>query len=186
MRKKEYEPMTPEQQKLAADNCNLIYAYINRENLDFEEWYGELAFALCRAAQIYDPSFGVTFATLAWNCFMRRVKRVRWLACRSKRNLMQCVSLTWRTEEGEELQIDLPDEEDPYEEIDSQIAVENWAHNMLPYLKKRDPELLGYVLEGHNFAEVSRKMGVSRQAIDYRIHRIRRTAIKHNLDPRTI
>lgn len=186
MRKKEYLPMTPEQQKLAADNCNLIYAYINRENLDFEEWYGELAFALCRAAQIYDPSFGVTFSTLAWNCFMRRVKRVRWLACRSKRNLMQCVSLTWRTEEGDELQIDLPDEEDPYEEIDSRVAAENWTHNMRPHLRKKDPELLGYVLEGHTIAEVSRKLGVSRQAIDYRVHRIRRAAIKNNLDPRTI
>lgn len=186
MRKKEYLPMTPEQQKLAADNCNLIYAYINRENLDFEEWYGELAFALCRAAQIYDPSFGVTFSTLAWNCFMRRVKRVRWLACRSKRNLMQCVSLTWRSEEGDELQLDLPDEEDPYEEIDSRVAAENWTHNMLPHLKKKDPELLGYVLDGHTIAEVSRKLGVSRQAIDYRVHRIRRAAIKNNLDPRTI
>jgi RNA polymerase sigma factor (sigma-70 family) len=178
--------MTPEQQKLAADNCNLIYAYINRENLDFEEWYGELAFALCRAAQIYDPSFGVTFSTLAWNCFMRRVKRVRWLACRSKRNLMQCVSLTWRTEEGDELQIDLPDEEDPYEEIDSRVAAENWTHNMLPHLKKKDPELLGYVLDGHTIAEISRKLGVPRQAIDYRVHRIRRAAIKNNLDPRAI
>lgn len=186
MKKKEYPPLTPEQQKLVADNCNLIYAYINRENLDFEEWYGELAFALCRAAQIYDPSFGVTFATLVWNCFMRRVKRVRWLACRSKRNLMQCVSLTWRTEEGEELQIDLPDEEDPYEEIESEIAAENWTHNMLPHLKKKDPELLGYVLDGHTIAEVSRKLGVSRQAIDYRVHRIRRAAIKNNLDPRVI
>ena len=186
MRKKEYPPMTPEQQKLVADNCNLIYAYINRENLDFEEWYGELAFALCRAAQIYDPSFGVTFATLAWNCFMRRVKRVRWLASRNKRKGIQIFTLTWRTEEGEERLFDFPDEEDPYEEIESRVAAENWVQHISPYLKKRDPEVIGHLLEGDSKKAVAHKLGVSRQALDQRIARIRRTAVERKQDLRII
>lgn len=186
MREKELEPLTPEQQKLVADNYKLIYAFLRRENLDDEEWYGELAFALCRAAQIYDPSFGVTFSTLAWNCFMRRVKRVRWLDSRNKRKGIQIFALTWRTEEGEERLFDFPDEEDPYEEIESRVAAENWVQHMSPYLKKRDPEVIGHLLEGDSKIAVAHKLGVSRQALDQRIARIRRTAVERKQDLRII
>lgn len=51
--------LTAEQQKIVADNHNLIYWYINMKRLDFEEWYDLLAIELCKTVMHHDPSKSV-------------------------------------------------------------------------------------------------------------------------------
>ena len=68
--------LTPEEQKLVAENEKLIYSYMNRFNLsenEVEDWYGLLAFALCKAARGFDESKGYKFSTYAWTCLTHEV-----------------------------------------------------------------------------------------------------------------
>ena len=60
--------LTSEQKKIVEDNHNLIYFYINKNNLDETEYYDLLALSLCKAAKKFDPSKG-KFSTFAMHCF---------------------------------------------------------------------------------------------------------------------
>jgi RNA polymerase sporulation-specific sigma factor len=60
--------LTPKQKKIVEDNHNLIYFYINKNNLDENEYYDLLALSLCKAAKKFDPSKG-KFSTFAMHCF---------------------------------------------------------------------------------------------------------------------
>lgn len=46
--------MTDEQRSLAEENCDLIYGFLRKYNLDIEEWYGTAAIAFCKACIAYD------------------------------------------------------------------------------------------------------------------------------------
>ena len=51
--------LTQEQSEIVEKNHNLIYGYAHSRNLDIEEWYGDLAIALCEAVISYDPNKSV-------------------------------------------------------------------------------------------------------------------------------
>ena len=63
--------LTPEQQKLVADNHNLIYSFAIKSKIDVAEYYDVLALGLCKAALYHDGVSG-KFSTLAYKC-MRTV-----------------------------------------------------------------------------------------------------------------
>lgn len=60
--------MTNEQKALVLDSYNLIYWYAKKNNLDLEEYEDILAYALCKAANSFDPQRTTKFSTLAITC----------------------------------------------------------------------------------------------------------------------
>lgn len=78
-------PLTPEQQKLVADNYNLIFGFCKKYGLDSEDWHGNFAICLCNAAQNYNSSQG-TFATLAYKYMLNDFHREHYLQQHQKRN----------------------------------------------------------------------------------------------------
>ena len=76
--------LTQEQQKLAEQYHGLIFSFAKEMRLSFEEWYGVLAIALCKAAAFYDPSKGYCFMTTAY-LFMRRAVYHEWRKTRLQR-----------------------------------------------------------------------------------------------------
>lgn len=184
--RRQYPRMTPEQQKLATENHDLIAGYCQYLHLEEEDWYGDLAFALCRAAQIYDPSRNVRFSTVAYACFDRRVTREVWLAnrqCRSGR-LVHSTTITL-SDDDDECQISLPDTEDGYAAVESQMVVDTFCRSIAKHSKPSDMEILGEYLDGRTVGEIADSRGVSRQWIDYLLKRFGKRAIRYNLDPRT-
>lgn len=72
--------LTPEQKKIVEENHNLIYFYINNNDLDESEYYDLLALSLCKAAKKFDPSKS-KFSTFALHCF----KMDHWIELRNKK-----------------------------------------------------------------------------------------------------
>ena len=68
--------MTPEQQKLAADNHGLIIKLLIKHGLDVDEYYGDMAIAFCYAARAYRPETGYAFSTFAYRCMKNSLMRL--------------------------------------------------------------------------------------------------------------
>lgn len=65
--------MTDEQKRLAEDNLKLVFFYINKNSLDFEEYAGILSEELCLSACDFDKERGASFATYVLHRFRTAV-----------------------------------------------------------------------------------------------------------------
>jgi RNA polymerase sigma factor (sigma-70 family) len=65
--------LTDEQRRVVADNHNLIYDMLNRNNWSIDEYYDVAAIGLCRAAVGFDPAKGFTFSTYAGKVIINAV-----------------------------------------------------------------------------------------------------------------
>lgn len=64
MENKRYATLTEEKLKLATENHNLIYSFLNSNHLS-DDWYGAAAVGYMKAVHRYDKSVGA-FSTLAY------------------------------------------------------------------------------------------------------------------------
>lgn len=73
-------PLTTEQQQFAAQNHNLIYAFLHEKGCDIGECYDAAALGLLQAAQRYltQPRLRrYAFATIAWQAMGREIAQSR-------------------------------------------------------------------------------------------------------------
>lgn len=65
--------LTEEQQKLVAENHNLIYSFLHHYHFEIEEFYDIAAIGLCRAAANFDASRGNAFSTYAYKAMYSQI-----------------------------------------------------------------------------------------------------------------
>ena len=65
--------LTEKQRNLIEENHSLIYGYLNRKNLEVDDYYDIVAIGLCKAAKNYDLEVG-EFSTFAYKCMNNEVK----------------------------------------------------------------------------------------------------------------
>lgn len=72
--------LNEEQRRLAEENHNLIYGYLQKRGLDVDEYYDICAIGLCKAVKAFDPTQGKKLATLAYRVMDNEVKQYwrRW------------------------------------------------------------------------------------------------------------
>lgn len=83
MRETKFPKLNTEQKKLVEENHNLIYGFMTRYHLDFEEWYDICAIGLCKAGVIYDGT--AKFSTLSYMCMYNEMVKANHLAKMKKR-----------------------------------------------------------------------------------------------------
>ncbi len=66
------ERMTEEQRAFAEKNYGLVFSFMAKHGYDPEEYYGDAAIGLCRAAMNYQPDMGNTFSTFAYSCMQHQ------------------------------------------------------------------------------------------------------------------
>lgn len=60
------------QREIVTRNHNLIYGFLNKYHLDIEEWYGDAAIGLCKAAETFEEG-KATFGAYAYKCMFNEV-----------------------------------------------------------------------------------------------------------------
>lgn len=66
--------LNTEQKKLVEDNHDLIYGFMTKHKLDFNEWYDICAIGLCKAALTFNDT--TKFSTFAYKCMLNSVRSV--------------------------------------------------------------------------------------------------------------
>lgn len=65
--------LTEEQKKLVEDNYGLIFGFVRKHNLNFDEWHGVLSESLCKSASSFDPEKNLAFSTYAYGLFKKKL-----------------------------------------------------------------------------------------------------------------
>lgn len=177
MRKKPLAPLTPEQQRLAADNERLIHLAIRRyaPNEDADELYGHVAEGLLRAASTYDPARG-RFSTHAMWCMRGEITHRKKYAQQRERSGMLTLYI-----DDNDTAFDSAGEYDtaqrgalkpkdrPHREFDETGAD---VERFLRSLPARDRELVRMRIGGDTLKEIGDTFGITIQAASAHMKRI--------------
>lgn len=149
-------------QKLVEDNHKLIYGFMHKYHLS-EDWYGELAVGLCKAARVYDESMGVKFSSLAY----RSMKNMMLMRFRDEGKLVKTVSLDALVAEDARDSFDcfVSGRTDRIEAAD-EIAYFDW---IIENAKLRDLEIILRRLDGQKDAEIAADYDLTRAWVSKRL-----------------
>ena len=151
-----------EYQKLIEENHKLIYFFLRKHNLDVDEFYGDAAIGLCKAAMEYDESLGYTFSSFAYKCIFNEVGYELRKRKKFKTNVF---TVSYESLINGEDNIRLEDVlTDGYIAGD---AAESSAFVMwfIGQLSERDLEVLYWRLQGATMREIAETIGFSRQTV---------------------
>ena len=157
--------MTDEQRKLATENHNLIYSFLNKYDYDPEEYYDLAAIGLCKAAKLYNESKGA-FSTYAYRAMLNTISHDLLYKSRSKRipeNLIDYYNCTFCNENGEIIEYLnlIPSSDDIEKEVISKVIVES----VMDRFTDRDRLVLGLSADGYSNQEIGKLIGVSRNTV---------------------
>lgn len=148
--------LTEKQQKMVADNHNLIYAYLSRHRLNYEEYYDLLAIALCKAVLKFDENKGCSFSTYAWSSFRNAI-----ITEYKKQKDYEPIHIT----EVNENRISYDVSKYKQNEDRSYAEMLLDEERLLEILTPRETEVYNYYKKGYTLRRIAKIFGVSNQAV---------------------
>lgn len=153
------EKMTPEQQKLATDNHNLIYSFLHSKNLSIEEWYDAAAISFKKEKSCFS-----TYAYLCMNCTIGIIKRTE----RASKTIPEACLVYYDSnfQSGEETQtatiLDIiPGNENTENQAISNFTFEQIEENM----KENEKQIMGLFSAGYKQMEIAAIMNCSQPQV---------------------
>lgn len=169
------QKLNAEQQKLVADNHNLIYGYAHKKKLDLDEYYGLLALGLCRAAIKFDSSKS-SFQTFAYMCMASVVNAYHRTSKNAKHKQNTDIKLVFldaenNTENGcaTVSEFTVSDHSTISEMCEGNIM----ADILLSLLDDKEREIAQLKMEGLSNSQVGKRLGCSDVNVNYYIKKIR-------------
>lgn len=166
-------PLTVVEQKLVEENHNLIYDFINKKNLNLEEYYDILALSLCQAAKHYDVTKGC-FSTIANKCMTSGViDYIRSLSFTTKIPTSNLIYLDASFDEDNDMSLanKIPDG-NCYLEIN--IESDDMYRILYSMLDEKEKQIAYYKEHGFTEAQIAKKMGCSQPNIHFYIKKIQK------------
>lgn len=171
--------LSPKQQRLAEENHNLIYAFMNHNHLDHDEYYGDMAEAYCIAIAAYDETKGA-LSTLVYHAMNNRLKNIRRYQLNPKRISADCVlSLDELREKAEQVWTYYHCIPDPKSDVEK-IALHNIAMERLVKECTADEMelILGSINKTVSQRENAKKLGISQAAYCRRVKAAKERALQ--------
>lgn len=167
------QPLTEEQKKLAEENHQLIYSFLNSKKLSDEEYYDIVAIGYIAAIRTYDPSKG-RLATIAYTAMYNEVKKHWHYMSRKKydpeNNGYELVSMYEPlTDKPDALTtediISDPIATDAMESVELVIIFSNFFNKLV----ERDKKILRLRSTGMTQHEIAKVCGVTQTVIQHRL-----------------
>ena len=173
------EKLTIEQQKLVEENHNLIYDFINRNNLSIDEYYDILAIGLCKASKAYNPEKG-KFSTICNKCMSSEVG-LYWRYKNTLKNIINEETLSYdrllNSEEGDTSFLDILSND---YNMANDVITDMMFSSFLSKLKDKERIVIEHVIEGLNQSEIANKLNVTPQYISEIVRKIRQKWVLFN------
>ena len=174
--KEKLQPLTAEEKVFAAENYKIIYGYMQSKGLDPDEWYCACAYGYIRAVKLWKPEKG-KFSTLAYLSMRSEVHHVITIAAAEKRTKYKTQSFNVRVSGSCNTSNDtyslldmIPDFENSLGAVETQMVIDKALENS----KERDKMTARMILNGATQREIAKYYGVTIEAINARLHRVRK------------
>lgn len=155
--------MTEEQRRLAEENHNLIYGFLNEYKLDDEDFYDLASIGLCKAAIKYDNNRKEKFSTFAYVCMNNEVKRYYRDYESAKKRIPKELISSYNIEVDEVKEIlDVFIKDDSFTE-DSLIYID--FCDFKKTLKNKERVVVEYFEDGFNMTETAKMLGRTHQYV---------------------
>lgn len=172
-----------DREQLAKDNVSLIYSFMYKKHLNYDDWYGPMAVAYMRAVNSYDPEGGATFGSYAYQAM--HFELIHSLSLRDANKIArsidgadpkECriVSLNVKTmdeEDSPELLDLVADPKDHYGDILDDLCFKLFYSQ----LTERDKQIVDYRLDGMDLRAIGRALSISHERVRQRIIKMRET-----------
>lgn len=157
--------MLAEHTRMVEENHNLIYGFLHKYKLS-ENFYGDAAIGLCKAAESYDETNGCSFATYAYRCMFNECG----MAIRVNKRTVQTISFeTPIADNGESVNLESTLSSGFSNEHMESISYIQW---FIEKMCLKDLQILLYRLEGDSYRAVAKKIGYSYQFVKNRLSKL--------------
>lgn len=157
--------MNEEQRKLAEDNHNLIYSFMNKKMLN-EDWYGVLAEAYCNAIMSYDSNI-TKLSTYVFHCLENKVNNVYYLNSMQKRRINSEVKyfseITDNSEQEYSINEIIGSEDDSF----NNLIVSDIISEFSKFLTKSELDIFNLMVRGFDSSEIKKELNINRQWLCY-------------------
>lgn len=163
------------QQELAEKNHDLIYWFAKSRKLDLEEYYGELAIELCKAAYHYAEGTGYSFTTYAAKCMDNRIKQLARSRERTLEGNEEVLSLDYFYYEDYSDSFTLGDcVSDDTKNIEQEALNKIEAEQFIDALGDRDKYIFKSLIMGKQQNQIAEDLGISSTRVNKLVKKIRK------------
>lgn len=156
-------PLTPEQKIFAAQNHDLVYKFLQKQNLPIDDFYDVVIFGYLRAVKRFFNEIGLhcyQFATIAWNCM--KVDLINHLKVQSRqKNNAETISL--HTEVDDNLSFE--EAVIVSDSIMQQLEVELLLHDLAKRVSKQQMEIVRLKSSGYNLQDIAIRQNTTTKRI---------------------
>lgn len=165
--------LTDEQRDMIENNHDLIYGFLKKYNLGFEEWYFESAEGLCDAALTFDETKG-KFSTYAFHCMSSRVFKKLDHEKRFYNGVKVSIDEPIECKDGG---ITIGDAIEDTDQCFDELEVMDLFRDIIKNFNNRDKEIISKVVFGNiSCREIGRIYGMSGARVNQIVDSFRRIA----------
>lgn len=167
-------PLTPEQRLFAAENHDLVYAFLKEKNLPESDFYDIVIFGFLRAVRRYFTETALReykFSTIAWNCMYVDLCNHFKAQHRQKRTATVISIHVPRYDDGLPLEetIESPDE------LMRQLETRLLLHDLAGRVSRQQMDMVRLRGSGYSDRDIARKHNVSMDQVRKLLNEVRLT-----------
>lgn len=176
---KDMAKLTQEQSKLVEENHNLIYGFLHKYNLEYEEWYDLCAIGLINAAMTYKVTNkdNANFSTYAYKCMftcMSNELRNKDRLCRRYNDL---ISLDYEYDNNKGDIYNLHELISNNYLVDEEVIDKIYSDTIIQFIfdnliQENHKEAIRLLINGESVKCAASSIGISRQALELKIKKI--------------
>lgn len=164
-------PLTPEQRLFAADNHDLVYAFLRERNLPENEYYDIVIFGFLRAVRRYFTEAALRqykFSTIAWNCMY--VDLFNYLKAQHRQKRTATVVSIHISKHD-----DLPLEEAiaGTDELMQQLETRLLLHDLASRVSKQQMDMVRLRNSGYSDRDIAQKQNISMSQVKKLLNEVR-------------
>lgn len=170
--------LTKEQQNLVESNHNLIYGYLHKNNLNFDDYYDIAAIGLCKASMSYKISKG-KFSTYAYKCMNNEVNNYLKFDINGKTKIPEKELMSYDTslEDGSEAIVD--GMENGNSNIEEDIIVGIDYLSFINLLNEKEQLVIEHLQDGLKQCQIAKEIGCTQQNISLTVKKIKEKWLKY-------